>query len=850
MREKVLKQYTIVPANLYVERDADRQLKEILKDMQRPGYVLVSRQMGKTNLLLHTKQLLESAKDIFVYLDLSARAENERACFENIIDTAIATHEDLYSQAKLEIENSRAINKNSPQREHSDELRILLKYTPNKLVIILDEIDALTQTDYSDHIFSLIRSTYFSRVNFPVFEKLTYVLSGVIEPTEIIKDNKISPFNIGQKIFLNDFSYLEYQEFLKKAQLIDIFPIEVINKIYYWTHGNPRMVWDICYEIDNCGIKLDDIDVDQIITQMYLIAYDKPPIDNIRELVKKDRELRDAIMQIFYGKGTSLADRIKNKLYLTGITSLDGSTITIKNEIIAKAVCEDWLRQIDIEERGLFKVGVDYYDKHEYALAMDSFERYEITGNKIESSPLYYYMGWTAYQLHNYPKALEYINKTTFDKVNDRRLYYDALYLKGILLFYSHPQEAFPCFEEICNENVDKWSTLAQINMAVILLDSDDEIKQNEAVSILTKFADNSNDVIDNPTRTIAYYNIAGHYLKKDDISQAINNYTRACELADYNTKPVIWLSLYEIENKIEYAKDLITYLCSVKKLPKQSEYIQPMEFTTDSLLRFIVYTYINEYNIPQKHEDTISKLANSPCFEDVLYQAAFYAVLSLSKINDAITILNAIIGKYEIIDQDNTFLRTTKLLAFINPTADNLSRFLESRSNLKKYMVDYMDINICRSSLLHYLNSRNYQKAYEIFNWISKYESDIKNNSEFSKSYIFIKYMYAHIAYLSENKIESNKYAHMVETSIQQLSETEFVDIFGAQINRKTIENNLKVMQLSQLTTTSPYRAPIKYGRNDIISVQYENGIIKKAKYKKVEEDILAQKCKIIDNI
>lgn len=48
--EKVLKPYTIIPDRLYVPRDADRQLAEIINDMQRPGYVLVSRQMGKTNL--------------------------------------------------------------------------------------------------------------------------------------------------------------------------------------------------------------------------------------------------------------------------------------------------------------------------------------------------------------------------------------------------------------------------------------------------------------------------------------------------------------------------------------------------------------------------------------------------------------------------------------------------------------------------------------------------------------------------------------------------------------------------------------------------------------------------------
>jgi hypothetical protein len=61
-----------------------------------------------------------------------------------------------------------------------------------------------------DHVFSFIRSVYFSgRSNFPELENLTYLLSGVAEPSEIIKNKDVSPFNIGEKIYLDDFSFEE-----------------------------------------------------------------------------------------------------------------------------------------------------------------------------------------------------------------------------------------------------------------------------------------------------------------------------------------------------------------------------------------------------------------------------------------------------------------------------------------------------------------------------------------------------------------------------------------------------------------------------------------------------------------
>ena len=83
---KILKPYTIIPPDLYVQRDADKQVRNIISDMGRPGYVLVSRQMGKTNLLLNAKRKLETSDDVFIYIDLSNVFQNAKGCFENIID--------------------------------------------------------------------------------------------------------------------------------------------------------------------------------------------------------------------------------------------------------------------------------------------------------------------------------------------------------------------------------------------------------------------------------------------------------------------------------------------------------------------------------------------------------------------------------------------------------------------------------------------------------------------------------------------------------------------------------------------------------------------------------------------
>ena len=251
--EKILKKYKTIPEYLYVKRNADRQLEQIISDMESPGYVLVARQMGKTNLLFNAERNLENEKRIFTYIDLSNLFEEERNCYRNIIDNVIEQNEKYLEQIEPRIKEIRGSDL-EPHKEYTRSLRAILNCFPGDIIIILDEVDALRSINYSDHIFAQIRSTYFQRRPFPEYCRLTYILSGVIEPTDLIKDKNKSPFNIGEKIYLNDFTIHEHNEFITKSQLnIDR---NISDYIFFWTNGNPRLTFDICSEIENYIISL------------------------------------------------------------------------------------------------------------------------------------------------------------------------------------------------------------------------------------------------------------------------------------------------------------------------------------------------------------------------------------------------------------------------------------------------------------------------------------------------------------------------------------------------------------------------------------------------------------------
>src|SRR5205814_2031361 len=60
-----------------------------------------------------------------------------------------------------------------------------------------------------DEFFAAIRACYNRRTEEPEWERLTFCLLGVATPSDLIQDTRTTPFNIGRRIDLTDFSPAE-----------------------------------------------------------------------------------------------------------------------------------------------------------------------------------------------------------------------------------------------------------------------------------------------------------------------------------------------------------------------------------------------------------------------------------------------------------------------------------------------------------------------------------------------------------------------------------------------------------------------------------------------------------------
>ena len=189
---------------VYLERRADDELLAHC----RAGdftYILTSRQMGKSSLMIRTAERLFAEGEQPVVIDLTdsaprpRRSSGTRASFPRVHDqlvlrTPAAEWWDAQPHHAFAHRFTRYLRE------------VALEQRSERLVVFVDEIDTTLRLGFTDDFFAAIRFLYQNRAADPALQRLSFVLIGVATPGDLIKDTTRTPFNIGHRIDLTDFT--------------------------------------------------------------------------------------------------------------------------------------------------------------------------------------------------------------------------------------------------------------------------------------------------------------------------------------------------------------------------------------------------------------------------------------------------------------------------------------------------------------------------------------------------------------------------------------------------------------------------------------------------------------------
>ena len=399
---------------------------------------------------------------------------------------------------------------------------------------------------------------------------------------------------------MDDFSHEEYMSFVQKAGL-DTFGDAVLERVYYWTGGNPRMTWDVCYELQN-RTDFTVETVDTLVKRMYLTTFDKAPVDTIRSLVKEDRDLRDAIIQLVYDKGYTLSDKIKSKLYLAGIVNYFDNEVRIKNRIIKDSLSLTWLQKIEEEEKGLLTYAIELHAKGLYSDSIDRFETY-LKNNAFpeENAPYYYYyMGSCYYHLKDYDKSLHFFTIAPIDSKTSLLDYRSENFLSGAdCLKLGKYADSLLFFGNVMRGDERDWyyysSKLNSLAAKTRLSKGDaDKLKEveKEYKEILAQPEEPGIDGV----KLYAAYQLAGMYSGKDN-EESARLYDLAVSLASETDKPRILTDKFYVvadDDKPALLKELVVSIEKIQSLTDTLEPDKALGIDEDVLAKalFIIYSY------------------------------------------------------------------------------------------------------------------------------------------------------------------------------------------------------------------------------------------------------------------
>lgn len=853
--EKYLKSYTIVPEEYYVERSADKQIVNVIDDMGRPGYVLVARQMGKTNLLIHAKKKLENDRNIFVYLDFSViPIYDDKSFFELLINKAIEERKDIFAEAKQKIVQLRKERIYDSVNQYTAELIILLGYV-NKIVFVLDEIDALTKSKYSDNIFSQIRSDYFQRVNYEALNKVTYILSGVFEPKDLIKDPNISPFNIGEKIYLRSFNKNEMSSFFEKTGLD--FSDEVKGQIYYWTNGHPRMLNDLCRDLqyeNNLTVE----DVDSIVARCYLETFDRAPMDGIRRNVESDTLLRDAVMQLHMAPDNLDID-VKQKLYLAGIGDYQGVKFSFRNPIIKASLPIQWLKSLSDRKRDVLRnVSELIYFQNNYNDAIELLKKYVSLGeaDQLQLNEAFYYLGLCYFRKYETDESQRYLDRINVEVGGDGfETVMNSYLIKGYNYSnMSMPEECLRSYDMIiAQKGKVSWELYAKAYIgkadALINGDNNDVLM---ARKLMSSFINTSS--IDNyyGYRAISYYELSAIEERLGNKKKANEYIEEATHFATTTEMPtLLYYKLTFLEDKKqkrETIEELLSYLKSFDKKPEIEDFDKMLNlnfFTLACIMAEIILF----------HEDFVPRFEPFLKWFNSSKEAAYNSIMKyLRNFNDTNT--KAFAEKILALKKEGWLFGSDHIF-------NALVTIYMCQPSLKNALVlyDYIEKNNYtdnRKDVAHalirvtkeFIETGRLDKAQKVINFYRTQFAEPKDTLVNALS--IINDYYETIIMIDKESLETAKdYADRFINRVETITDEELELL--RPMNREGLKNMCDDVrrELYNLQSAVLPKTPIvnnkKYGRNEIVTaVYFSDGHKVTTKFKNVRADYENNLCRI----
>jgi GH25 family lysozyme M1 (1,4-beta-N-acetylmuramidase)/Flp pilus assembly protein TadD len=332
-------------SGFYIKRKADDELLQYCREGEF-AFILSSRQVGKSSLMVRTAQQLEKENIRSVIIDLSSigvkiSADEWYLGILNDISNTLNLKTDIFSWW------SERAGLGPAQRLTNFFRDVLLKEVSEPIVLFFDEIDSTLSIPFADDFFAALRAIYNARSTVPDFKRLSFVMIGVATPSDLIADDKRTPFNIGHRVDLTDFTQEE------ALPLAGELGAKTLGWVFTWTGGHPYLTQRLCAHLAKSKVEHTKEAVEAAVREIFEGEQGKQDnnLQFVRDMLTKRAPDIQRVLKTYKDvrSGKQVADdersMPKSHLKISGVVHRKDVNLSTRNRIYERNFDLKWIKE-------------------------------------------------------------------------------------------------------------------------------------------------------------------------------------------------------------------------------------------------------------------------------------------------------------------------------------------------------------------------------------------------------------------------------------------------------------------------------------------------------------------------
>ena len=246
----------------YVARESDGWLLGQITMKGSTSIIKGARQTGKSSLLARAHNTTKKEGHKSIYLDFQSL---DGKALKDLDSLCRYIAKKIIRDLQINVKPSDTWDENLGAKDNLTDFfeHVILTGAETRILLLIDEADRIFDYAYRDDFFGLIRAWHNRRSFEEVWDKVNLVIAHATEPYLWIQNINQSPFNVGERYTLEDFT-VHHIEQLNQRHGCPLNGTQEIEALYELVGGRPYLVRQALFSMVSRRLPLSKLEAESV----------------------------------------------------------------------------------------------------------------------------------------------------------------------------------------------------------------------------------------------------------------------------------------------------------------------------------------------------------------------------------------------------------------------------------------------------------------------------------------------------------------------------------------------------------------------------------------------------------